>query len=187
MSLSVIATSPAQPCYQCCNHSVVIMLNVWFTTYDMCVKSKNKYIWCKQGILELSRQVISIVACCRSVATAAACCRSCLLPQLLAAAVSLLAAAVTVWSFAHFLWWLRALKLRSSSLFSLATDPRLRILWAPRRVARSLEIFSRTVCFSKSYGELLTRASSGQACNHGRSIRWQWLQFFCAPKFLFCS
>jgi len=62
----------------------------------MCVKSKNKYIWCKQGILELSRQVISIVACCRSVATAAACCRSCLLPQLLAAAVSLLAAAVTV-------------------------------------------------------------------------------------------
>jgi len=33
--------------------------------------------------------------------------------------------------------------------------------WYPTRVARSLEIFSRTFCFSQRYGGLLPCASAG--------------------------
>jgi len=48
-------------------------------------------------------------------------------------------------------------------------------------VARSLEIFSRTVCFSKRYDELLPRTSAGQAQSHRESIRGQCPSIFCAP------
>ena len=49
---------------QCCNLSGGVALIVWFTTNGMCAKNKNIYAWCEQGIIEWSRRVISIVACC---------------------------------------------------------------------------------------------------------------------------
>jgi len=52
-------------------------------------------------------------------------------------------------------------------------------------VARSVEIFSRTVCFSKRDSELLSRASAGQTRSHGGRIQGQCLQNFCAsPNFV---
>jgi len=52
----------------CCSLSVVLALNVWFTTKRMCIKSNTQiFMWREQAIIEWSRQVISIVACCNSV------------------------------------------------------------------------------------------------------------------------
>ena len=48
----------------CCNPSGGVALIVWFTTNGMCAKNKNIYAWCEQAIIEWSRRVISIVACC---------------------------------------------------------------------------------------------------------------------------
>ena len=44
-SLSVISKSLAQLCCKCCNHSVSVVLNVWFTTNRMYVKNNTlKYV-----------------------------------------------------------------------------------------------------------------------------------------------
>jgi len=48
----------------CCNISGGVALNVWFTTNGMCAKNSNIYAWREQAIIEWSRRVISIVACC---------------------------------------------------------------------------------------------------------------------------
>ena len=48
----------------CCNLSGSVVLNVWFTTNGMCVKKNTIFMWRKQAVIERSRQVISIVACC---------------------------------------------------------------------------------------------------------------------------
>jgi len=50
--------------YYCCNLSGGVALIVWFTMNGMCVKNKNTCMWREQAIIEWSRQVISIVACC---------------------------------------------------------------------------------------------------------------------------
>ena len=53
------------------------------------------------------------------------------------------------------------------------------------RLPDQWKFFSRTVCFSKRYGELLSRASAGQSRSHGGRIRGQCLQNFCAsPNFV---
>ena len=49
---------------QCCNLSGGVALIVWFTTNGLCAKNKNKCMWREQAIIEWSRRVISIVACC---------------------------------------------------------------------------------------------------------------------------
>ena len=46
--------------------SVGVALNVRFTTNGMCAKNYTIYIWREQAIIEWSRRVISIVACCHS-------------------------------------------------------------------------------------------------------------------------
>jgi len=48
----------------CCNLSGGVALIVWFTTNGMCAKNKNISMWREQAIIEWSRRVISIVACC---------------------------------------------------------------------------------------------------------------------------
>ena len=48
----------------CCNLSGGVALIVWFTTNRMCPKNKNICMWREQAIIEWSRRVISIVACC---------------------------------------------------------------------------------------------------------------------------
>ena len=48
----------------CCNLSGGVALIVWFTTNGMCAKNKNTCTRCEQAIIEWSRRVISIVACC---------------------------------------------------------------------------------------------------------------------------
>ena len=48
----------------CCNLSCGVALNVWFTTNGMCAKNNNLYMWHEQAIIEWSRRVISIAACC---------------------------------------------------------------------------------------------------------------------------
>jgi len=53
-------------CY-CCNLSGGVALIVWFTTNGMCAKNKISSMWREQAIIEWSRRVISIVACCHSV------------------------------------------------------------------------------------------------------------------------
>ena len=50
--------------WYCCNLSGVVALIVWFTTNGMCAKNKNISMWREQAIIEWSRRVISIVACC---------------------------------------------------------------------------------------------------------------------------
>ena len=50
-------------CYYC-NLSGGVALIVWFTTNGMCAKNKNTCMWREQAIIEWSRRVISIVACC---------------------------------------------------------------------------------------------------------------------------
>ena len=50
----------------CCNLSGGVALIAWFTTNRVCAKNKNIYPWREQAIIEWSRRVISIVACCRS-------------------------------------------------------------------------------------------------------------------------
>jgi len=50
----------------CCNLSGGIALTVWFTMNGMCTKNNNMYTWRKQAIIEWSRWVNSIVACCHS-------------------------------------------------------------------------------------------------------------------------
>jgi len=53
LSLSVISTSLAQPCCKLCNLSVSVVLNVQFTTKEMCVKNNTHiYIWRKQAEIE---------------------------------------------------------------------------------------------------------------------------------------
>jgi len=39
-------------------------VDVWFTTNGMCAKNNNIYVWPEQAIIEWSRRVNSIVACC---------------------------------------------------------------------------------------------------------------------------
>jgi len=51
----------------CCNLSVGVALNVWFTTNGMCAKNNNVYMWRGQAIIEWSWHVIFIVASCHSV------------------------------------------------------------------------------------------------------------------------
>ena len=51
----------------CCNHSVGVALNVWFTMNGTCAKKNTTYMWREQAIIEWSWHVISIVACCHSV------------------------------------------------------------------------------------------------------------------------
>ena len=51
----------------CCNLSGGVALIVWLTTNRMCAKNKNICMWREQAIIEWSRQVISIVACCHGV------------------------------------------------------------------------------------------------------------------------
>ena len=48
------------------NLSVDVALIVWFTTNGMCSKNNNIYTWREQAIIEWSRRVNSIVACCHS-------------------------------------------------------------------------------------------------------------------------
>ena len=48
----------------CCNLSGGVALIVWFTTNGLCAKNKNICMWREQAIIEWSRRVISIVACC---------------------------------------------------------------------------------------------------------------------------
>ena len=48
----------------CCNFSVDIVVNVWFTTNGICAKNNTIYMWHEQAIIEWLRRVISIVACC---------------------------------------------------------------------------------------------------------------------------
>jgi len=50
----------------CCNLSVGVALNVWFTTNGMCAKNNIIYTWREQAIIEWSRRVNSIVACCHN-------------------------------------------------------------------------------------------------------------------------
>jgi len=52
-------------CY--CNLSGGVALIVWFTTNGMCAKNKNICKWREQAIIEQSRRVSSIVACCHGV------------------------------------------------------------------------------------------------------------------------
>jgi len=52
--------------WYCCNLSGGVALIVWFTTNGMCAKNKNICMWREQAIIEWSRRVISIVACCHS-------------------------------------------------------------------------------------------------------------------------
>jgi len=52
---------------QCCNLSGGVALNVCFTTNGMCAKNNNTYMWREQAVIEWSRQVTAIVACCHSV------------------------------------------------------------------------------------------------------------------------
>ena len=48
----------------CCNLSVGVALNVWFTTNGMCAKNNTHiYLWREQAIIEWLWHVISIVAC----------------------------------------------------------------------------------------------------------------------------
>ena len=65
-SYSGVATSPVvlQPLRWCCNLSGGVALIVWFTTNGMCAKNTNICMWREQSIIEWSRRVISIVACC---------------------------------------------------------------------------------------------------------------------------
>jgi len=44
--------------------NICFWLLLWFTTNGMCAKNKNTCMWRKQAIIEWSRWVISIVACC---------------------------------------------------------------------------------------------------------------------------
>jgi len=48
----------------CWNLSGGVALIVWFTTNGMCAKNKNICMWHEQAIIEWSRRVISIAACC---------------------------------------------------------------------------------------------------------------------------
>jgi len=48
----------------CCNLSVGVVLNVWFTMNRICRKNNTTYMWCEQAIVEY---VNSIVAYCHSV------------------------------------------------------------------------------------------------------------------------
>ena len=48
----------------CCNLSGGVALIIWFTTNVICAMNKNISIWREQAIIEWSRRVISIVACC---------------------------------------------------------------------------------------------------------------------------
>ena len=49
--------------WYCCNLTGCVTLNVWFTTYGLCAKNNNKYMWREQAIIESSRRVNSIIAC----------------------------------------------------------------------------------------------------------------------------
>ena len=49
---------------ECCNLSGGVALIVRFTTNGMCVKNNTIHMWREQAIIEWSRRVISIVACC---------------------------------------------------------------------------------------------------------------------------
>jgi len=51
----------------CCNLSGGVALIVWFTTNRICANNKSIYVWREQAIIEWSRRVISIVACCLGV------------------------------------------------------------------------------------------------------------------------
>jgi len=52
----------------CCNLSVDVALNLWFTTNGMCAKNKiHIYMWHEQAKIEWLRRMIFIVACCHSV------------------------------------------------------------------------------------------------------------------------
>jgi len=51
----------------CCNLFAGVALNVRFTTNGMWAKNNTIYMWREQAIIEWSRRVISIVACCHSV------------------------------------------------------------------------------------------------------------------------
>ena len=64
LSVSPFPTASRLNVNYCCNLSGGVALIVWFTTNGMCAKNKNIYAWCEQAIIEWSRRVISIVACC---------------------------------------------------------------------------------------------------------------------------
>jgi len=48
----------------CCNFSAGVALNARFITNGMCAKNNTVYMWRKQGIIEWSPRVISVVARC---------------------------------------------------------------------------------------------------------------------------
>ena len=52
--------------FNCCNLSSGIALNVWFATNEMCTKKNTTFMWREQAIIEWSRHMNSIVACCHS-------------------------------------------------------------------------------------------------------------------------
>jgi len=47
----------------CCNLSVGVALNVWFTTNGMYAKNNTTYMWREQATIEWLRRMIYIVAC----------------------------------------------------------------------------------------------------------------------------
>jgi len=62
----IVLYLPTNLFLNCCNLSVGVTLNVWLTTSGMCAKNNNTYTWREQAIIEWSRHVNSIVACCHS-------------------------------------------------------------------------------------------------------------------------
>ena len=50
----------------CCNLSIGLALNVWFTTNGMCAKKNTRYMWGEQAIIDWLRRMFPIVACCHS-------------------------------------------------------------------------------------------------------------------------
>ena len=77
-SMLVSCTRSEQKIGECCfwrtpkmvelfNLSSGVARNARFTTNRMCAKNNTTYMWCEQAIMEWSRRVASIAACCHSV------------------------------------------------------------------------------------------------------------------------